>query len=298
MLKFFFFISFVFAFFLFIYPMIGKSTASLVLINMPNEYKLPRNFRMTNEATEESARKNLAELNASGSAQFSAESLKKILSILPTTKVTLIDLREESHGFINGTAMCWYGTRGWSNRGKILEKIVLDEFTKLAMVSKKSFVLAYKDKSIPQLLFPSDVYSEEALAYSLDINYLRLPVTDHCRPCDEIVDQFVHFVKFIPDDMWLHFHCSAGKGRTTTFLAMYDIIRNAQTTPIDLIIKEHEMLGGIDLLDIPPDDFWKHEHAEQRAEFIRYFYQYCLENPEFNEPWSSWFEKKWTDIHE
>lgn len=298
MVKFFLFISFVFAFLLFIYPMIGKSTASLVLINMPNEYELPRNFRMTSECVKKPVRKNLTELNASASAQFSAESLKKILSILPTTKVTLIDLREESHGFINGTAMCWYGTRGWSNRGKTLEKIMLDEFSKLAMTSKKSFLLAYKDKSYPQLVFPSDVYSEEALAHSLDVNYLRLPVTDHCRPCDEIVDQFVQFIKVMPEDMWLHFHCSAGKGRTTTFLAMYDIIRNAHDTPFDLIIKDQELLGGADLLAVPPDDFWKHEHAEQRAEFIRYFYQYCLENPTFDEPWSAWFEKKWAAIHE
>lgn len=279
-------------FLFFIYPVIGKNMNSLVLINMTNDSELPRNFRICMQDCESIA------ANISASAQFSEEGLKKILSILPTTKVTLIDLREESHGFINGQAVSWHGTRGWGNRGKTFDKILMDEFQRLSNSLKQPFILAYKNKSIPCFLFPKDAYSEEELAHSLQIDYLRLPVTDHCSPSDEVVDQFVDFVKTVPEDMWIHFHCSAGRGRTTTFLAMYDMVKNAHKLSFDQIIERQANLGGIHLTSLPPDLFWKHEHAEHRADFIRDFYRYCQENFNFEEPWSSWYEKKWALLNE
>lgn len=281
--------SFIFAFLFFIYPTIGKNTNTLVLLNMPNEDELPRNFRICMQDQK-------ASVSASG--QFSELGLKKILSILPTTKVTIIDLREESHGFINGEAVSWHGPRGWGNRGKTFEKIVLDEFQRLVSSLKQPLILAYKNKTIPYVLFPKEAYSEEELATSCQVNYLRLPVTDHCRPSDEVVDQFVNFVKSAPDDEWLHFHCSAGRGRTTTFLAMYEMIKNPNKLSFEQILDRQVQLGGIHLVTLPADLFWKHEHAEQRADFIRNFYQYCQERPNFDEPWSSWYEKKWASLNE
>ncbi|MBS4167597.1 hypothetical protein [Parachlamydia sp. AcF125] len=299
MLKVFYVTIVIFIFFFLIYPLIGKSTASLLLVNMSNRPDLPRNFRICHQKLSSSINSNhLADLNASASAQFCPASLSKILSVLPTNKVTLIDLREESHGFINGDAVSWYGTRGWSNRGKTLAQIEHDQLEKLSIHGKKSFLIAYKQKTYPILLFPRQVFSEKELASSLNIGYLRLPVTDHCRPTDEIIDQFVAFTRTLPPDTWLHFHCSAGQGRTTTFLVMYDIIKNATKVSLEHIIERHEALGGINLFSLPSDHFWKHEHAEQRAQFIRMFYEYCKGCYHFETPWSVWFEKRWHDVNE
>lgn len=41
----------------------------------------------------------------------------------------------------------------------------------------------------------------------------------------ENIDEFIKLYKSLPKDAWLHFHCEAGKGRTTTFLAMYDMMK-------------------------------------------------------------------------
>lgn len=299
MLKVFYITAVIFIFFFFIYPLIGKSTASFLLVNMSNQDEMPRHFRICHQELAPSINSDhLSDLNASASAQFCANSLQKILSILPTNKVTIVDLREESHGFINGDAVSWYGTRGWSNRGKTLDQIEDDQLQKLSKSGKQPFLVAYKQKTYPVLLFPRDIFTEEELAHSLNVDYLRLPVTDHCRPTDEIIDQFLEFVKTLSPDTWLHFHCSAGQGRTTTFLVMYDIVKNATKVSLENIVKRHEALGGINILSLPSDHFWKHEHAEQRAEFIRLFYEYCKDGHHLETPWSLWFEKKWNALND
>lgn len=63
--------------------------------------------------------------------------------------------------------------------------------------------------------------------------YLRLPVADHSRPSAETASLFVSFYRKLVNETntgnsaafpWLHFHCRAGKGRTTTFMAMLDLL--------------------------------------------------------------------------
>lgn len=65
----------------------------------------------------------------------------------------------------------------------------------------------------------------------LQLNYIRIPVQDRHGPDDDTVNAFVTFVKTLPEDVWLHFHCLAGEGRTTTFMVIYDILRNAPLVP-------------------------------------------------------------------
>jgi hypothetical protein len=89
------------------------------------------------------------------------------------------------------------------------------------------------------------VRSEKALVKGLGCRYARLYVTDHCRPRDSQVDTFVALVqKYYRRKLWFHLHWSplfsclfvfffknfsshGGKGRTTLFLCMYDMLVNA-----------------------------------------------------------------------
>ena len=83
-------------------------------------------------------------LNISGSSQYSAEQFHwladKIREIAPGKDVYIIDLRQESHGFVDGTAtqdgepvdckglpLSWYGEHNWANFGMTASEVLADE---------------------------------------------------------------------------------------------------------------------------------------------------------------------------
>ena len=40
------------------------------------------------------------------------------------------------------------------------------------------------------------------------------------------IDDFIAFVRNLPEDTWLHVHCQGGVGRTNMYLVFYDFLRN------------------------------------------------------------------------
>ena len=73
---------------------------------------LPRNFRTTNDPLNESKGETLAttgltDLRASGSGEFTPESLKLVLT-RTRGPVTVFDLRQETHIFVNALPVSWY----------------------------------------------------------------------------------------------------------------------------------------------------------------------------------------------
>ena len=81
-------------------------------------------------------------------------------------------------------------------------------------------------------------------------------------------------------------HCPAGRGRTTTFLAMYDMMRNAVNVSFDDILARQAMIGGKDLTEPFAIGDWRYEHHFERLQFLMDFYNYCLENPNFEKIFS------------
>lgn len=252
-----------------------------VMLNHEGQVGLPLKFR-------------IASCGASGSAQFSAETLPQMLQAIPDEKVVIVDLREEPHGFAGGTAVSWYGEHNWLNRGKGLKEIAVDEKIRLEALQKRGISVVhrrYKEKTIrfePTVRVTTQAMTEEELAKRHGVGYYRLPVTDHLRPSDKAVDAFVAFVKGLPQDTWLHFHCFAGKGRTTTFLTMYDMMKSAKNEDIAKIIKRQRSLGGTNLMEIPDMEHWRGPGIEERSRFIQDFYRYCRENASFSISWSEW----------
>lgn len=55
------------------------------------------------------------------------------------------------------------------------------------------------------------------------VKYVRIPVTDHCAPSSAAINVFRALAGEVTSNDWVHFHCHGGDGRTTTFLAMYDM---------------------------------------------------------------------------
>jgi hypothetical protein len=139
---------------------------------------------------------------------------------------------------LNKHAVSWYADKDWVNVGQSLEWILNNEANQISGLSVRPgvktqiFQLEKKgqDQVIPKGYSEVTVDSAQAekAMKSAFCEYHRIPVTDHCAPNPEAAKLFVTLCRQVyeqPEDQsWIHFHCHGGDGRTTTFLAMYDMV--------------------------------------------------------------------------
>lgn len=224
----------------------------------------------------------LKELNISGSRQFSSENLAEIINAIGiSSPLTIIDLRQESHGFINDLPVSWANARNNANVGLTKEAIMQDELKKLKGIKLNIPTSFYNhpDKTI----IPLKVQDESTLVNSRSLAYVRIPVTDGKIPEDQMVDYFVDFAKANAKNSWLHFHCKEGIGRTTTFMIMYDMMKNSKVVSKDDIIKRQLILANFNPKEI--SSFYNNE----RTSFLGKFYRYCKSNNDsYSQKFSSW----------
>lgn len=279
---------------------------ALLIINMSNEAKLPNRFRSSHDTLKNDLNPlpstiGLFDLNISASGQFSEKSLQTILQHLNNPpNFYILDLRQESHGFLNGNAVSWYLNRNWENNNKSITEIEKEEQKRLKKSLKLKKVSLYsivkKDtatgmliESTPQKLDVTSAMTERELAHQSNLQYLRLEVVDHLRPTNAVVDQLVNFATSLPNPHWIHIHCSAGKGRATTFMVLYDIIFNAKTVSIEDIIHRQWLLGGLNLFEGKPAKKWKAQFGIDRLNFVQEFYVYCRDNQDnYKTSWSEY----------
>lgn len=125
-------ITFLFTFTLFTYFPNAMSDVHIVE-DSKNTKILPKNFRKTSDLSsiENISYLNLAglhDLNISGSSQFTEFNLPLIKeSINNDFNIVDIDLREESHGFINGIAISFANSDNNANKGLTYNEIINKE---------------------------------------------------------------------------------------------------------------------------------------------------------------------------
>src|SRR5262249_1063790 len=206
----------------------------------PSGKDFPRNMRIVKPKFSKHSLNlsGLSYLHASGSGQFSEQNLNQIiheLSISPE-KFVVFDLRQESHGFINGNPISWTdGNYNYANLHKSRSEIETDEYQRLMLAARAGRIVINPVQD-PTKVKVRAVKTERAMVEGLGSRYVRLPVTDHNRPSNQIIDEFVKLIRSLPQDQWIHFHCRAGKGRTTTFLTLLDIMKNAREVSLDDIL--------------------------------------------------------------
>ena len=257
-------------------------------LDFKNEDTLPKNFRKTTDLSK--VKKDggnttgLENLNISGSSEFTALSLVKLKNDINTkNKFFDIDLRQESHGFINGDAVSWKtkGEGDSDNAGLNYKEVMAKESKQLSEIP---FGKPIKLNHGKYTLTPTVVENEQKLVSSNNIEYFRIAVTDGRRPTDESVDRFVEFVNNLPKDYWLHFHCKEGIGRTTTFMALFDMMKNSKNVSLDDIIERQFLLGK--------ENLFKSDRDTKREVFLRNFYKYTKENNDnFKTSWSEWVKQ-------
>ena len=266
---------------------------------------LPRHFRATTDPFRADApaplpsRAGLDALRASGSAQFTAAQLGAIVERVGRPLV-VVDLRQESHGFLDGQAVSWYAMHDQVNVLRSLVEVQQSERRRLEELAGPHTVtaLVVKSRSDSGTIQDADeialgaqvALTEQQLTRSLGLGYFRIPATDFLPPTPENVDRFVSFAASLPPETWLHFHCHGGDGRTTTFLAMWDMMHNADRVSAEDIVRRHALIGPENLDNIGTPESWTHPFRVERAAFMRRFHEYAREQAPtgFVVPWSAW----------
>ena len=99
-----------------------------------------------------------------------------------------------------------------------------------------------------------------------DMKNLHVTDADIKTKASEYIPKIIKFVENQPKGSWLHFHCKEGIGRTTTFMIMYDIIKNNKTVSLNDIITRQVLLSGMNPEDA--QSFYNGEHNK----FLNNFY--------------------------
>lgn len=262
-----------------------------LVLDEKNYEKLPEHFRTTSDLSNLLNKnlnlKGLAELNISGSKQFSKSNLNLVIDKINSPyKITDIDLRQESHGFINELPVSWENKNDNANIGLNVKQITLRENNLLKSIKLNEPITFYNYPDIT--VTPKVTYNEENLIKSKGLYYKRIPVTDFELPSNETVDYFLKYINSLPKESWLHFHCKEGVGRTTTFMIMYDIYKNYNNASLNEIIQRQLAL----VATFKPEtdaDFTNPQGKEYK--FLSQFYKYCKVNgKDLNPIWSDWIK--------
>lgn len=269
---------------------------------------LPHNFRsmkdnwhIVPEGTPPSRIK-MEHLRISASAQPAekefvalAERLRQLAQRGP---IYVVDLRQESHGFADGYNVFWHEKRNLANFGLSAAEVMAKEHNELYLLLNKSTDFVYSGKNDTEALKheiitlkPKTVKNESAVAKSVGLHYARFACPDQMWPDDATVDEFLAFVKALPKNSWLHFHCQSGHGRTTTFLVFSEILANPKI-PLETIVARQYLLGGTNLLAKIERTRKKDDEKRRRAYMIRKFYTYAneLDDGKTSLTWSEWIK--------
>lgn len=275
----------------------------LLVLDMRNSPTMPRHYRTTSDSVPQNVNTmGLAELHIVGSGQFSRSSLQKVLRELKVKQITIVDLRQESHGMLDGNAVSWYGPRNAANADNAPAEIIDKQSRLLAELGDENIAVVNKilKKTAngeiasvkPVEYMVHQTATEEALAKEMKLHYARIFVQDYHAPTPEQVDRFIALIKKMPANQWVYLHCRAGIGRTTVFMTMYDMMRNAKTVSLQDILARQKALGGKDLTLLPAKSHFKYPLAVDRLNFIKRFYEYAKSNQDhFKTTWSQWLKK-------
>lgn len=194
------------------------NTVNLVLdvSNASHYNQVPETFRKTSDISsiKNNANLNLTgldKLNISGSHQFSGHNLPILIKNIDTKlPITIVDLRQESHGFINSFPVSWANTQNNANVGLSKDEVIKKEKNDLDTIKLGEPIKVYNNPNFT--VIPVTVENEEKLVTSNSLSYIRIPVTDNNLPTDDMVDYFIETIKSQPKNTWLHFHCKHGVG--------------------------------------------------------------------------------------
>ena len=270
-------------------------------------------------------KKGVDQLYISGSAEYSADQFANMVDRINeltnqvlghTLPIYIIDLRQETHGFVYGTnedtseaisgiPFSAQAEHNWVNIGMSTKEVIAKEKSILAGMAGKEITYSSGRPGRPgssgttpttTTISVSRFITEEQMVKETDenIGYLRLAIPDRTCPEPEIIDMFIHFVKGIDmNNSWLHFHCLAGIGRTGIMMSVYDMMKNPDVPMTDILTRQTMTGSGYPMSPASSQEYLAAYDAE-RLRLIPLIYQYIQENWKANYPisFSEWLVKK------
>lgn len=239
---------------------------------------MPRNFRDLS----------VIGINAIASAQFSEDELQKLRQKYPNEKIVIVDLRQESHGFINGKPVLWRSYFEKINQNKKISEILSDEKLRLNAAKKDHEIVInevvkrdkesgwYEDVA-PKIITVNQAISEKDLAQKNGFEYQRFSIRDFDIPKAKEFSRMINFIKNLPEDKKIYVHCAGGRGRTAMFLVILDIIKNGKKIELEEIFKRQNKLGGARLDEISKEEAWSKKLASERLKMLEDFYRLTTE---------------------
>lgn len=249
--------------------------------------------------------KGLHTLWMSGSAEASVAGFNTIVNNIKTATnnrvmhMVDVDLRKESHGFLNKNAITLGTKNDWINLDKTRDQALSAEQNWLDQIAKMKSVYVVGHDTFKKKLYDDGhwvfvhaVSDEETVAKNHQMDYLRIMVNDHMRPDDDAVDRFVNFVDNEKPNTWMYFHCRGGLGRTTTFMVMYDMLHNANKASLEEIVaREASYAPHYNVLKVLNKQDRYTQYFQRRAMFVKQFYKFAQAHLQDNTlSWSVWFK--------
>jgi|SRR5579862_6500429 len=210
-------------------------------------------------------------------------------------KIISLNLRRESHFYVGEQAVTLAVPKNWGNKDKNLAEILASESSWIQFLSDQGRVHVLSPKQFknghyqhgttltsPTIKHGRDIVEQAGLTYH------RLSVPDHCAPSHDDVDAFVVLCAGLSKNDWLHINCKEGKGRSSTFGALYLILKYANQFSFEFIIKKiAEMPPHYDLSHTQHS--YKESHRIERYQFIQLFYYFAQERLNgYRNTWSKW----------
>ncbi|MGL5617282.1 MAG: fused DSP-PTPase phosphatase/NAD kinase-like protein [Sarcina sp.] len=221
------------------------------------ENQLPKNFYY-NEM-----------LSISSSGQFNEKQLENLMERINEKRILIVDLRMESHGFINGESFYFEGTE-IERDGLLSNEIFVEEIKDLEKIKEKKNIDLYNEnKKILEKIEVIKMKNEAEVVYSKNLEYMKLAIKKGEVPSMDVVDNFINIFKNKPKDVHLHFHCDNGSNRSKMLLIMWEIINNSKIDFNELI---SEMKSKYN---------YSFEDKKQEGFFVE-FYNYVRENEKNN----------------
>lgn len=249
------------------------------------------------------SRDGLDELSLSGSGRPNKKQLEALAKTLKEKAgdqpIWFVDLRAEMHGLINGHHLSQYGFQNWGTIGMTRDQILQEEETLVHSLKGKKITYAKIGSATQyQPTNPKEEEVTEALTMkeaveALGMHYYRITALDHVFQTDATLDSFFEFYRTVlPSDAWVHFHCQAGRGRTTFFMALVDMIENPNVSMDDIFTRQ-VLIGGTSLYNDGElqtgNQAWRHDLFEEISVMVPVLYEYVQENH------GDFFEKKWSE---
>ncbi|MCD6048066.1 MAG: tyrosine phosphatase superfamily protein [Gammaproteobacteria bacterium] len=189
----------------------------------------------------------LSNLPMSGSSEpdMNPETWKTIEEGAKGKKIYIADLRQESHGYLNGKPITLVGTGNAMNikLGSNAAAVLKAENQWLAsikkyMAIKNGWIKTSQTTAQQEELSIQSVTSEAQVAQTQGLHYVRIPMVDRTGLITpQNIEQIVALIRQANrEGAWIHWHCREGHGRTSEVMVMQDIYYNAKNVSFEDII--------------------------------------------------------------